>query len=46
MITLYLFDEEYKNSAAVTIDPAQVESAIATKRKIAQAERLTWSFSA
>ena len=35
MITLYLFDEEYKNSAAVTIDPTQVESAIATKRRIA-----------
>lgn len=34
MITLYLFDEAYESSAAVSIDPRQVESAIATKRKI------------
>lgn len=35
MITLYLFDVEYKRNAAVSFDPTQVESAIATKRKIA-----------
>lgn len=35
MITLYLFDEEYRNNASITIDPSQVESAVATKRRIA-----------
>lgn len=36
MITLHPFDETYQNISAITIDPARVESAIATQRRIAQ----------